>query len=284
MELERLRDWIVPPVDHDYTVKDTILYALGLGFGSDPLNEDELKFVYEDGLICVPSICNTLSHPGFWLQEPSLKIDWVKILHGEQSFIMHKPLPAQGKVQGRYRIMSVEDKGAEKGAVLTLEKRLMNRDDGTLHFTVITTLFMRGDGGQGGFGTAPVPPEPLPNRAADLVIDLPTLPQAALLYRLNGDMNPLHASPAVARRAGLERPILHGLCTMGIASRALLKGVCDYDPSRLVSMFVRLSRPVFPGETIRTEIFRENGVVRFRCQAIERNVVVLDRGTATIGN
>ena len=284
MKLETLKNWVIPEIHHDYTFKDTILYALGLGFGSDPMDEAELKFVFEDGLKTVPSICNTLSHPGFWVQEPSLELDWVKILHGEQSFVMHEPLPAEGTVKGTYRILSVEDKGEGKGAILTLEKRLVDRDNGTLYYTVITNVFMRGDGGQGGFGEAPTAPDALPDRAPDEVLDLPTLPQIALVYRLSGDYNPIHASPAIARKAGFERPILHGLCTMGLATRALLKARCGYDPTRMKSMHVRFSRPVFPGETIRTEIFDEaNGVVRFRCRSVERDVVVLDRGSVTIG-
>lgn len=282
MNLEVLRGWTLPPTDHDYTFKDTILYALGLGFGSDPLDEDELRFVFEDRLRPVPSICNVLSHPGFWLQEPALGIDWVKILHGEQSFTRHHPLPPQGKVQGRYRILSVEDKGADKGAVLRFEKQLVDRADGTLYFSVVTTAVMRGDGGQGGFGEAPPPPPAGPEGVPDMIVDLPTIPQIALIYRLSGDLNPIHASPVIARNAGFERPILHGLCTMGLATRALLKGVLAYDADRLSSMFVRFSRPVYPGETIRTEIFHERDRIRFRCRALERDAVVLDRGEATI--
>jgi acyl dehydratase len=278
MDLERLRTWIIQPIAQRYTFKDTILYALGLGFGSDPMDPQELRFVYEDGLRCVPSMCNTLSHPGLWLQEPSLKIDWVKILHGEQSFTMHVPLPPEGQVEGRYRILSLEDKGKERGAVLTLEKQLVAGQ--TLHCTVTTTLFMRGDGGQGGFGQAPQPPAAVPERVPDQIIDVPTSPRIALLYRLNGDFNPIHASPPLARKAGFERPILHGLCTMGVATRALLKSCAGYDPHRLRSMFVRFSRPVYPGETIRTEIFDEGEQIRFRCRAVERDVVVLDRGVA----
>jgi len=283
VKLDTLQNWAIPEADHDYTFKDTILYALGLGFGSDPMDEAELQFVYESGLKAVPSLCNTLSHPGFWLQDPALEIDWVKILHGEQSFIMHRPLPPEGNVKGTYRILSIEDKGVAKGAVLTLEKQLVDSNDGTLYYSVITTVFMRGDGGQGGFGEAPAVPGPLPERAPDEILDLPTMPQIALIYRLSGDYNPIHASPVIARKAGFERPILHGLCTMGLATRALLRARCEYDPTRMKSMFVRFSRPVFPGETIRTEIFDEaDGVVRFRCRSVERDVVVLDRGSVTI--
>ncbi|MFZ3207569.1 MAG: MaoC family dehydratase, partial [Geobacteraceae bacterium] len=122
----------------------------------------------------------------------------------------------------------------------------------------------------------------LPERTPDAVCDLPTLARAALIYRLSGDYNPLHAEPSVARAAGFERPILHGLCTFGVAGHAILKSVCDYDPTRVKSINVRFSSPVYPGETIRTEIWRDGGIVSFRARAIERDVMVLNNGCAEI--
>jgi acyl dehydratase len=283
VQLDRIRAFKIPETDHEYGWKDTILYALGLGYGSDPLDLAELPFVYERGALkAVPSICNTLAHPGFWLDAPELEIDWVKVLHAEQSLIMHHPLPPEGKVRGSYAITSVLDKGADKGAILTLEKRLADAVTGRDYYTVVTSVFLRGDGGQGGFGDAPEPAAALPAGAPDQIVDLSTSPQMALLYRLNGDVNPLHADPKVAAAAGFRQPILHGLATMGIATRAVLRAVCDNDPARLGAMFVRFSSPVYPGETIRTEIYRSGDTVRFRCRALERDVVVLDRGSATI--
>ena len=119
---------------------------------------------------------------------------------------------------------------------------------------------------------------PLPEREPDKVCDLPTLPQAALIYRLCGDFNPLHIEPEVARAAGFKAPILHGLCTLGIAGHALLKTFCDYEPARFFSLELRFSAPVYPGETIRTEMWRDGNYVSFRAWAIERNVVVLNNG------
>jgi acyl dehydratase len=284
MNLDALKVFEIPAKDHDYTVNDTMLYALGLGYGSDPLDEAQVGFVYEDGLKVVPSMCNTIAHPGFWINKPELGIDWVKVLHGEQSFQMHRPLPAEGKVRGTYRIVSIEDKGPEKGAIMTLEKTLTDRETAVVYFTVIQTIFMRGDGGQGGFGTAAPTPSAIADRAPDLIVDVATMPQIALIYRLSGDYNPIHASPAIARKAGFERPILHGLCTMGLATRALVDSVCSGAPERLSSMYVRFSKPVFPGETIRTEVFTGTDRVRFRCRSVERDVVVLDRGVAVIAN
>ena len=282
MKLEEVRRFKLPDTDHVYSTKDTILYALGLGYGADPLDESELAFVYERGLQAVPTLCNTLSHPGFWIDTPKLEIDWIKVLHAEQAIVMHAPLPASGEVRGTYEIVGVTDKGADKGAILTLEKRLADKATGELYATVTTAVFLRGDGGQGGFGTAAAPASALPDRAPDAMLDLATLPQAALIYRLSGDVNPLHIDPKVAAKAGFRQPILHGLATMGVAARALLRERCGNDPARFGGMFVRFSSPVYPGETIRTEIFDTDEGVRFRCRVVERDVVVLDRGTLTL--
>lgn len=227
-------------------------------------------------------MCNTIAHPGFWINRPEFGIDWVKVLHAEQAFEIHSAIPAQARMRGEYSVLTVEDKGADKGAIMRMQKKLTDRDSGVLCATVTQTLFLRGNGGEGGFGEVPAPAEPLPEGEPDAQIDIPTLPQIALIYRLSGDLNPLHASPEIARKAGFERPILHGLCTMGIAARAVIERVCDQEPERLRSMSVRFSKPVFPGETIRTEIYRNGGSVRFRCRSVERDLVVLDRGYATI--
>ena len=285
MELEAIRAFRLPVTEQAYTWRDMVLYALGLGYGSDPLDEGQLPFVYERrGPLVVPSICNVLGHPGFWLDKPELAIDWMKVLHAEQSFKTHRLLPPQGTVEARYEITSVEDKGAAKGAILTLEKQLFDKQTAELCYTVNSALFLRGDGGQGGFGSPPAPPTPVPDGEPDQTIVLATLPQSALLYRLNGDVNPLHADPQVATKAGYRQPILHGLATMGVASRALLEAVCGQDPSRLREMHVRFSQPVYPGETIQTEIFGSGGTRRFRCRVIERDLIVLDRGTVVIAN
>lgn len=282
MNLENLKRYHIPAIDHDYAAKDAILYALGLGYGSDPLDEHQVSFVFEDGLKVVPSIVNTIAHPGFWIKAPELGIDWVKVLHAEQAFEIVAPLPAAGAMRGEYEIVSVEDKGPGVGAIMTMRKSLRDSDSGIVVATVTQTIFMRGDGGQGGFGDVAPTPSALPDAAPDVSIDIPTMPQIALIYRLNGDLNPIHASPAIARKAGFDRPILHGLCTMGIAARALIEGVCDQQPERLASMYVRFSKPVYPGETIRTEIYRQDDCVRFRCRAVERDLVVLDRGHAVV--
>jgi acyl dehydratase len=259
-----------------------MLYALGLGYGSDPLDPAQLRFVYENDLQTVPSICSMLAHPGRWVMTPELAIDWVKLLHGEQSFEIHNPLPPEGTVNGSYEIAGVEDKGADKGAILHLLKTLSDDKSGTLLATVRSVLFLRGDGGCGGFGEVGNSAAPLPDGSPSLSSEIATLPQAALIYRLSGDYNPIHADPDAAAKAGFERPILHGLCTLGIATRAILSTFASKAPERLNSLSVRFSRPVYPGETIRTEFFPAGNEIRFRSRVIERNIVVLDRGTAVL--
>lgn len=279
---DHLRDYRIPPIEQTYDWKASALYALGLGYGSDPLDEGQLRFVWEGRQVAVPSQCVILGHPGFWLRDPDLGVDWVRILHGEQGFTIHRPIGPSGSIRSTHRVVALEDKGLERGAILHVEKRLVEASTDSLLATVRTTLFLRGDGGCGGFGQAPVTPTALVDRPADIVIDIPTMPQIGLIYRLSGDYNPIHVDPATARAAGFDRPILHGLCTMGLACRAVLDACCPDRPERLRSMFVRFSSPVFPGETIRVEIHREAGGIRFRARALERGVIVLDRGSAEI--
>lgn len=282
IDAEKLRRWPFEDVVHRYDVRDTILYALGAGACSDPLDAAELRYVYEDGLVALPTMAVVLGYPGFWLKEQPTGVDWPKVLHGEQGLVLHRPLPVSGTVIGRTRVTGLADKGAGKGALLLTERDIIDQASGDLLATVTSSSFMRGDGGFGG-PSDPVPaPHPLPERAPDAVLDLPTLPQAALIYRLSGDYNPLHADPKVAQAGGFPRPILHGLCTYAVAGRALLKLACDNDPARLKSMNVRFSAPVFPGETIRTEIWRDGAVVSFRASVVERNLVVLNNGRAEV--
>jgi len=148
--------------------------------------------------------------------------------------------------------------------------------------TVTQTTFCRGDGGFGGPPRETPKPHPIPERAPDLTCDLATRPEAALLYRLSGDPNPLHVDPETAKKAGFPRPILHGLATFGVAGHALLKTLCGYDPSKLTSMAGRFSAPVFPGETIRTAIWRDGNVISFRAHAVERDVVAINNGRAEV--
>jgi len=283
MDINAVKSFRLPPIEHRYSAKDSILYALGLGFGERPVDPLHLQFVFEKGLKAVPSACVVMAHPGFWVNNPVLKLNWIKLLHGEQAFEIFQPLPAEGLVRGEYEIIAVEDKGPEKGAVLHVVKRLFDVPSGKLLANVTSVYMLRGDGGDGGFGVIPEPPAPLPDVAPDMTFDLRTLPQSALIYRLSGDLNPIHADPAAAEKAGFAQPILHGLCSMGLATRALIETVCEGDPSRVRSLSLRFSKPLFPGETVRMEIFRAPSGIRFRARAVERDAIVLDRGSAKIG-
>jgi acyl dehydratase len=280
---ETLLNWHFPELEHSYAERDTMLYALGLGCGADPLDQGQLQFVYEDGLRALPSMAVVLGYPGFWISDPGTGVDWKKVLHGEQDITIFKPLPAAGTVIGRTRVTGVFDKGKEKGAVLVSERDVIDKASGDLLCRLTSTTMMRGDGGFGG-SSGPLPaPHPLPDRAPDQTASIATLPQAALIYRLSGDYNPLHADPAVARSGGFDRPILHGLCTFGVVCRALLDMVCGNDPAKLRKMQVRFSSPVYPGETIVTELWKEaGGVVSFRARVAQRDLVVINNGRAEI--
>lgn len=283
LDPQKILNWPFEPVEQTYTERDTILYALGCGLGFDPLDEAQLRFVFEEPeLLALPSMAAVLSPPGFWARHPESGIDWVRILHGEQAMEIHKPLPAAAKVVATAKVTDIVDKGAGRGALLLVERTVKNIETGEALATLHSTTFARGDGGCGGtMETAPAP-HPVPDRAPDLACDLPTALNSALIYRLSGDPNPLHASPSVARAAGFDRPILHGLCSWGIAGHAILKTYCDYDPVRIRSMALRFSAPVYPGETIRTEMWRSGDTVSFRARVAARDVVVLNNGRAEI--
>jgi len=265
-------------VEHRYTARDAILYALGLGLGSDPMDRGQLRYVHEEGLAALPTFANVLAYPGFWAREPDTGIDWQRLVHAEQAIVLHAPLPVQGVVVGRNRITGLWDKGAGRGALMQQVRELAD-EAGRALATVTQLTMLRGDGGCGSAGEGtPAAPHTLPERSPDVVCDLPALPQAALLYRLSGDYNPLHADPAVAAAAGFARPILHGMCTMGVAAHAVLRTLLGYDPTRFAAMRVRFTAPVFPGETLRTELWIDGDRVSLRTTALDRGVIVLDKG------
>jgi acyl dehydratase len=272
----------IPEATQAYTERDAILYALGIGLGRDPMDEHELSFVYEQNLKLLPTFAAVLGWPGFWVSDLDTGIDWVKVVAGEQGLVLHRPLAPRGTVIGRTRVTEIIDKGVGKGALIYSERELIDGASGEKIATVTHTTFCRGDGGFGGPARAAPPVHPIPERAPDLVCDRGTRPEAALIYRLSGDPNPLHADPAVAKAAGFPRPILHGLATFGIACHGILKGYCDNDPGGLKSISGRYSAPVFPGETIRTEMWRDGPVVSFRARVVERDVVALNNGCCEV--
>jgi len=279
---EKLLALQIPPVEHSYGPKDCMLYALGLGLGQDPMNADELAFVYEKNLKVLPTFALVQGYSPYWLRNPASGVNWTKVVHGEQGLTLHRPVAPEGTVIGQTRIVEAIDKGEGKGALVFSERKVTDKTSGELLATLTQTTFCRADGGFGGPERQAPAPHPLPERAADLVCDLPTRPEMALIYRLSGDVNPLHADPEFARAAGFPRPILHGLATFGVAGHALLKSACGYDPARLTAIKGRFSAPVYPGETIRTEIWRDGAVLSFRARAVERDVVAINNGRAEI--
>jgi len=282
IDYEKLIRSEIPEVQQTYTRRDTMLYALGVGLGADPCDPGQLKFVYEENLQALPTMAIILGYPGPWYAHVDAGITRSHVVHGEQGFTIHRPLPVEGTIAGRTKITGVVDKGKDKGALVMLETEVRDKTSGGLICTLTSTGFCRADGGFGGPTGPAKNPHAIPTGDPQLVCDLPTLPQAALIYRLSGDYNPLHADPAYARKAGFTRPILHGRCTFSIAGHAILKTCCGYDPARLRSMEGRFSSPVYPGEMIRTEIWQDGPVVSFRSTVPARGVTVINNGRAEI--
>ena len=274
---ETLFNFPIPTIRQTLRWQDTALYNFSIGLGQDPMDTAQLDFVYEPRLRAMPSMAVVLGYPGFWIRDPGTGVDWVKVVHGEQSLILHQPLPVEGELTGISRVTGIVDRGAGKGAMVYSSREVRDAA-GTLLATLEMTTFARGDGGYGGPAGPVKAPHPEPEGAPDITVDLPTRPEAAIVYRLNGDFNPLHIDPDIARAAGFERPILHGLCTFGVVCHALMRTLCDYDPARFGRMDLRFSSPVYPGETIRTEIWRQPGGAAFRARVVERDKVVVSNG------
>ena len=279
---EKLLNWKFPEIEHSYTDKDTILYALGAGCAADPAAEpDDLKFVYEKSLEALPTMAVVIAYPGFWLGNPATGVNAAKVLHGEQGLVLHRAIPRSGTIVGQGRVTGLLDKGADKGAVMYSERTLFDKATGDKVATMTSTTMLRGDGGFGGPSGPQPEPHVLPDRAPEMTVDIKTAANSALIYRLSGDYNPLHADPAIAAKGGFKAPILHGLCTYAVAGRAILKACCNNEPSRLTGLAVRFSSPVYPGETIRVEIWPGRGQASFRARVVERDVVVLNNSHAT---
>lgn len=274
---DHLLNFDIPEVRHSYDPGYTARYALSVGIGQDPQDLRQLRYVggLADDIRVMPAIVNVLGHPGFWLSNPATGVDALKVVHGEQGFSIHRPIPTAGTVLAKTRVTGLIDKGEGKGALLYYEKLIRAADTGELLATCRGTTFLRGDGGFGGSSGPARPPHQIPETPPDHVFDTPTRPEQALYYRWNGDPNPLHLDPRVAARAGYDRPILHGLCSFGCAAHALLAVLCDYDAARFGAMDGRFTAHVFPGETLRTEIWADGS---FRTRAVERDRIVIGNG------
>lgn len=263
-----------------YAERETMLYALGVGFMRDPLNEKELPFVYENGLRAVPTMATVIAYGQSLLGRAG--VNYLMVVHGEQRLTLHRPLPPYAEIVSTERIAGAYDKGKDKGALLISEKVIREKSKGEKLCTLSATIFARGDGGFGGPKEGAPEPHAIPERAPDAIHEAGTRPDQAFLYALSGDRNPLHRDPKVAKMAGFPRPILHGLCTYGTACRSLLSTVCDYDPAKIAGFDARFSAPVFPGETIVTEMWVDGQIVSFRSRVKERDLICINNGKCTL--
>jgi acyl dehydratase len=263
-----------------YTMRDTLLYALGLGAGLAAAGDANcLRFVYEKNLAALPTMATILAYPGFWAQDPKYGITWRKLLHRDQSIEIHGEIPTAGDVRGEMTIDEIYDRGAEKGALLCFSRRIFNLASGELLATVRQVNVLRADGGFGGPPDRTPAGQAAPDRPPDQVARLRTSVDQALVYRLSGDMNPLHADPEVAAAAGFEKPILHGLASFGVVGLAVVCRLCGYDPSKIRRMDARFSSPVYPGETLEVSIWRlAEGAAALEARALDRDITVIRNG------
>jgi acyl dehydratase len=282
-----VKSWKFEDVRYEYTARDSMLYALSVGLGAEPTDRGQLRYVYEKDLHAVPTIATVMGAPGAWWRDPRTGANALKLVHGEQSLRLIRPLPAQGCLIARNRVHSLSDKGEGRGAIGVVLRDLIDDGTGELVAQSRNVSFLRGDGGfsacSGVSDPLPDPLPPLPKCPAELVIDIPSLPQAALIYRLTGDLNPLHADPEIAAAAGFSQPILHGLCTYGMACHAVLRTALSYDATRFRGIAARFTAPVYPGEEIRFELWRADArTLRLRARVMARDAIVLDNGVVEI--
>jgi len=240
------------PAQASWSSKEALLYALGVGAGTD-----ELAFTTENSIDVTQRILPTmgvvLGIAGSSTISAIGSFDMANLVHGEQGITLHREIPTTGSITVQGRVTGIFDKGS--GAVVTLASDCTDATTGEPLFSTTTSLFIRGEGGWGGdrgpSGSRNAPPD----RPCDHAVSQRTRPEQALIYRLSGDRNPLHSDPNFAALAGFDRPILHGLCTFGFAGRALLHTLCESDPARFLSMEGRFASPVFPGEELTTEMW-----------------------------
>jgi len=262
------------PVKAEHTQRDVMLYALGVGCGTN-----ELPFTYERDLKVLPTFAVIPAFPAMLNLGGAMQVNPMMILHGEQRIELHAPIPTEGTITTTPTIKAMYDKG--KGALVVVETESVD-EKGRLLFRNTSGIFARGEGGFGGDRGPSGPKNVAPDRKPDKSVSFKTRPDQALLYRLSGDMNPLHADPDFAKMAGFDRPILHGLCTFGFAGRAVLQAYCGDDPARLKSFEVRFSGVVFPGETITTDMWQVGPGQIIVSAKTERGEAVLSSAAAEV--
>ena len=266
-------------VEISYSDKDSILYSLGVGLGNDPMNMAELKYVYENSQVALPSMATNFQYHSPLLLKAN--INFILVVHGEQKLSFSNPLPVSGDFISNAKVIGCYDKGAGKGAIIDVETTINLKKDNTEICKLVSTTFARGDGGFGG----PESPKSEIFKIEgdpDFVHEIKTKPDQALIFRLSGDYNPLHSDPNFAKTAGFEKPILHGMCTYGIACRSLVESICEGDAKRLKKFDCRFSSPVYPGETIVTEMWKNGSKVYYQSKVKERDKIVIKNGVSEI--
>jgi acyl dehydratase len=267
-----------------YTDREVMLYAYGIGMGADPMDEKELAFVNEAtatprALKVVPTFASVAA----WGAGPGeMNLNRVMVVDGERDITFHKPLSTSANITADSTVLDVFDKGKDKGAVIR-HKTVLRDDKGEPLATLLASRFARGDGGFGGPSEGQPEPHKMPTRSPDKSVDITTRPDQALVYRLCGDRNPLHSDPEFAKRAGFPAPILHGMCTSGITCRGVLQTYADYDANAFTQHAVRFSSPVFPGETVTMEMWKDGNVISFEAKVKSRNVTVIKSGRTVLG-
>ena len=266
-------------LEFSYTQRDSIIYGLGIGLGKDPMDATELKYVYENGLIAFPSMATNFQYKSPLLLKA--KLNMIMIVHGEQGVTLHQPMPASADVISDTKVVNCYDRGASKGAIIEVETNVRLKKDNSPLCTLTSKTFARGDGGFGGEDVPASIPVEL-NDTPDIIHEVTTTENQALIFRLSGDSNPLHSDPNFAKMAGYPKPILHGLCSYGVACRSIVETLCEKDSKKLKKFNVRFSSPVFPGETIVTEMWKKDDEIHFQSKVKERDKVVLKNGVCEI--
>jgi len=269
---------------YSYTDRDVMLYAYGIGMGADPMDEKELAFVNEGTLTPRPlKVVPTFASVAAWGAGPgNMNINRVMVVDGERDITFHKPLSIAANITADSTVLSVFDKGKDKGAVIRRQTVLKDANGEKLA-TLVASSFARGDGGFGGPSEGQPEPHQVPTRSPDMSVDISTRPDQALIYRLCGDRNPLHSDPEFAKKAGFQRPILHGMCTYGISCRGVLQTYADYDPSAFRQHAARFSSPVYPGETVTIDLWKDGNVISFEAKVKSRGVTVIKNGKTVLG-
>jgi acyl dehydratase len=269
---------------YSYGDREVMLYAYGIGMGADPMDEKELAFVNEAAAAPRPlKVVPTFTSVAAWGAGPGeMNLNRVMVVDGERDITFHKPLSTAAHITADSSVLAVFDKGKDKGAVIRHQTVLKNSDGEPLA-TLVASRFARGDGGFGGPSEGQPEPHAVPSRTPDRMIDISTRPDQALIYRLCGDRNPLHSDPEFARRAGFPRPILHGMCTYGITCRGILQTYADYDPAAFKRHAARFSSPVYPGEIVTLEMWKDGDVISFEAKVKARGVTVIKNGMTLLG-